>query len=343
MTPLESRRRAGMSVLEVIVMILVAMTFLAVLVPAIDASREASRRTTCTGRQRAIAEAILSYHEAHGRFPTGVAYPGGCLPDTGRMLWTFVMLPRLGHAEVADAIGPRILAPRPDDPAGWRPFQTVIPGFRCPSDSHLPFAYPLYGIEGCTVGNYVGCFSPHGFPVEPEADVACLTAQTINGGQRTTANPTVRSIEPWRTLPGRAVFNYQGVERRLDDVTDGAATTVMVSEVISGGPRADFRGTWWTDHGVQYSHWNTPNNPGPDYAELSDGLPQSSDRKKGLPPIVGWPGGWPAYLTSARSRHPGAVVAAFADGSVRTVTDGIERDVWRALGSMNGGDDAADQ
>jgi prepilin-type N-terminal cleavage/methylation domain-containing protein len=324
------------TLVELLVVLAVAVLFLGVMIPAVDASREAGRRNACMRNQGRIGEAILAWHQSHDRFPTGVGFSdeaGGCAPFTGRYLWTFTLLPWLGHADVAAMIGPRTWGSEPGTFESYRAFRETIPVYRCPADTHVLVSSPLHHCVDHTQSNYVGCFSPHGFAVEPEASAECLSNHQMNGGQRTTDNPTVLSTDPLRTRPGRSVFNFSGVPRSLASVADGTSRTIMLSEVIAG----DGRGVWWTETGVQYSHWKTPNWPGPDRYG-GHGSPPLRSTKPGLPDQVPGPGGWPALLFAARSRHPGAVVATAADGSVRIVRDDVAPQVWTALGSMDGGD-----
>lgn len=329
----------GFTLVELLVVLAVAALFLGVALPAIDTAREAGRRNACMRNQARIGAAVLAWHQSHDRFPTGVGFSDegrGCASFTGRYLWTFTLLPWLGHADVAAMIGPRTWGAGPGTPDSLRAFRETIPVYRCPSDTHVLVTYSSLGCIDQTQSNYVGCFSPHGFAVEPEASAECLTNHQMNGGQRTTDNPTVLSTDPLRTRPGRSIFNFFGADRSLASVTDGASRTIMLSEAIAGEGR-DGRGVWWTEGGVQYSHWKTPNWPGPD-RHGGSGAVKIRSTKPGLPDLVPGPGGWPAILFAARSRHPGAVVATAADGSVRIVRDDVAPEVWTALGSMDGGD-----
>jgi hypothetical protein len=133
------------------------------------------------------------------------------------------------------------------------------------------------------------------------------------------------------------VFNFFGVERSLDNVTDGASRTIMLAERLAGNGDLSPRDGWWCEFGVQYSHFRPPNWPGPDRYG-GNGISVMASKKPGKHRLEPGPGGWPGMLVAARSRHPGVVVATAADGSVRTVRDDIAPDVWTALGSMDGGE-----
>ena len=331
----------GVTLLESLVAAAVAVVFVAVALPAIDLAREGSRRNGCAANQAAVAGAMLARHDSHGRFPDGIGFSdAGCLPYTGRTLWTFTLLPLLGHDDVAALIVPRTWGAGPVNGDSMRGFRATIPHYRCPSDTHALVTDPLHGTVDHTRANVVACFSPHGFAVEPEADPECLVHQHMHGGERTLDNPTVLSVEPLATRPGRALFNVRGVPRSLESVTDGASVSLMLSETVSGESPEDFRGMWWADQGVQFSCYRTPNHPGEDFHGGNGAVPVRS-AKDGLPGIAVRPGGWPALLEAARSRHGGIVNAAFVDGSVRPVRDDVAARVWTSLGSIDGADDDA--
>lgn len=322
----------------------VAVLFLGVMLPAVEMAREAGRRSACAANQARIGGAILAWHESHGMFPVGLGFSdaAGCPRGSGRFFWTFTLLPLLGHEDAAAEIGPTAWGTSFDGSQGgttdpMRAFRRTIPVYRCPSDGHVTLTVPNLGIVDHTQSNYVACFSPHGFAIEPEADPTCLRNHQLHGGERTTDNPSVLATDPFLTRPGRALFNVAGIPRRQKDVTDGTSRTMMLSEVISGVAEGDYRGTWWSDGGVQYSHWHTPNHPGEDTFG-GPGAVHWRSTKRRLPDLAVRPGGFPALLTAARSNHPGTVVAAAADGSVRVVRDDVAAEVWTALGSIDGGD-----
>ena len=347
-------RPTGFALVDFLLVLAICLAAVVVLVPAIHGLRERSWRDGCAGRMREVARAVLACEEADGVFPTGIGFSGqeeDCPKERlGVRFWTFSVLPGLGHADVAALIHPAahkggwISEDGRVDPDTVRAFQTRIPEFECPADTHHPLNRTTDSIfHGLARANVVGCFSPHGFMVEPEASLACLGRYQINGGQRTVANPTVLNEYPLETLPGRAIFNVYGVPRSLAGVTDGLSQTVMLSEVITGGPDPsdgqddDIRGVWSVPHGIDYSHYRTPNSPQPDL----QGDYTTRSTKPGLPDIIGIPGGWTAHMLAARSWHRDGVNVACVDGAVRFVADDIDPLVWRALGSMDGGDGAS--
>lgn len=337
---LPRRHTPAFTLVELLVVIAIIGTLVGMLLPAVQSAREAGRRITCVNNQKQIGLAVLGYHDSRREFPTGVGFTQenkGCPPATGRYLWTFRIMPYIELTDVLSMISPTS-GNGTGDAQTEKAFQMTIVGYRCPSDTHTTVSHSGFRWSNHSQSNYVGCFSPHGFHVEPEADQPCLIRNFMNGGQRTTLNPTVVSTSPFQTQSGRSVFNFFGNRRSISSVTDGTSMTVMVSEVLAAGPGSDYvRGTWWLDQGVAYSHWKTPNCPDPD-VHGGFGAAYVRSTKQRVPDLIAGPGGWSGQTVAARSNHPGGVVAAFVDGSVRFVDETIASSIWTGLGSMDGGD-----
>lgn len=347
-------RKLGFTLVELLVVIAIIGTLVGLLLPAVQSAREAARSVSCRNNLRQIGVAVASFTEAKRRFPIGLGFQGektNCTPKTaesgGRYYWTYLIMPFLelntlysridwrtsqGHGLYGGGIVPEMT----------KVCQTPIELYSCPSDYHVVLSTNnVWQWDKFTRSNYVGCFSPHGFCIEPEANRDCLVAHAMNGGQSTTANPTVTSESPLTTKPGRSIFNVSGITRTPAKVTDGFSKTVLVSEVISsdagGTPHfVDGRGTWWLDQGVMYSHYLTPNAPQNDPYHGTTIGEIAESRKNGLVDAQTVAGGWPAVMNTARSFHRGGVNVVMCDGSVRFVEDMVSSNVWTDLGSMDG-------
>lgn len=333
-------KRSAFSLIELLVVIAIIAVLIGLLVPAAQKVRESANRIVCQNNLKLIGIALNAYDSVHRRLPVGVGYNRenqNCPVGDGRYYWTYKLMPHIELDAVARLINPTDRAtkgatPGALDPNTIRAWQTEIRVFQCPSDTaHAVVTGTGWNFDRYTRSNYAACFSPHGFAVEPEANVPCLSTHSMNGGQSSTANPTVLSTSPLTTKPGRALFNYFGVPRKLSVVRDGTSNTVAVAEVLSGGDTNDYRGTWWGDQGVAYTHFQTPNSP-----QAEPYHSNVTPSKQGLPPCAVYPGGWPAQMLGSRSFHHGGVNVVLADGAVRFVTSEVASGVWTALGSMDG-------
>jgi prepilin-type N-terminal cleavage/methylation domain-containing protein len=348
--------RCGFTLVEVLVVIAIIGVMLGILLPAVQSAREAGRRATCTNNLRQVSLAILTYTDAQRKYPTGMGFQGeqiNCSPHTpetgGRYYWTYTIMPYVelnGLYAMIDrrCYGGHMFVGGGFSASSTKACQTSVPVYSCPSDTHVLITLSNdWQYDRFTRSNYVGCFSPHGFWIEPEANVPCLQAHGMNGGQRDTVNPTVLSASPMKTQPGRSLFNAAGVTRKPASVTDGLSMTVMVSEVISSGGNydagyLDARGAWWTGEGVMYTHYLPPNAPQEDPYDLPTLGEILPSLKPGLKNLRGVPGAYPSKMNCARSYHPGGVMAGYGDGSIRFVGDSVSSGVWTALGSMDGGE-----
>jgi prepilin-type N-terminal cleavage/methylation domain-containing protein/prepilin-type processing-associated H-X9-DG protein len=353
-TDVSVRVRHAFTLVELLVVIAIIATLIGLLLPAVQGAREAARSVSCKNNLRQVGIAVTAYADGKKKFPIGIGFQGertNCavqaVDTNGRYYWTYLIMPYLDLGTVSARIDPRtsqghLLLGDTVAPEMTKICQTSIAVYSCPSDEHvLSSTDNAWKWDRFTRSNYVGCFSPHGFCVEPEANAACLRMHGMNGGQSTTANPTVLSSAPFTSQAGRSVFNVFGVDRTPAKVKDGFSKTVLASEVISSGaggtPRYyDGRGTWWLDQGVMYSHYLTPNAPQNDPYN-GDNIGETAEPKKpGLAMTQTVAGGWPAIMNAARSYHPGGVNAVLCDGSVRFIEDMISSSVWTALGSMDG-------
>lgn len=135
------RSHSGFTLVELLVVIAIIGVLVGLLLPAVQAAREASRRSTCSNQMKQIGLACLLYEEQNGEFPP--AYTAKeALPGKGQIRWehslmTFI-LPFVEQGNVAERVylkndwDEKVLT-NPDGTVNWDHVQTPMPVMKCPS------------------------------------------------------------------------------------------------------------------------------------------------------------------------------------------------------------------
>ena len=307
----------GFTLVELLVVIAIIGILVAMLLPAVQAAREAARRMQCTNNQKQVGLAMLNFESHYKVFPAGVMGPDKNGWWGGHTA-LFQILPFLEEGVVESQLNYE------DDWLSYLSLDNRYPGssqitpYQCPSDD--------------TAGRVVG-FQAYGkdIPRSRSNVVLCYGKEFL--WNCALPSPQNRDPPPDETENGGPFRFHHG--RRLREFEDGTSHTALGSELIAGkkddsGPY-DYRGIWaWPDIGSSYLHVETPNSSAPDRI-----------RWCGDPAIEVSP----CFATglecnganTARSNHPGGVNGVLFDGSVAFHTDDIDLQVWRALSTIAGG------
>ncbi|MBX3435261.1 MAG: DUF1559 domain-containing protein [Pirellulales bacterium] len=340
--------------MELLVVIAIIGVLVALLLPAVQAAREAARRNGCVNNIKNLALGCQTYESARKALPFGRKYNYW---DT--YTWYQAILPYIEQQAIYDlfwtfpqqlsgapGIGAGPNGPIGDDPRMREARHARIPVFYCPSDGtpiENEITTPAFG---CLRGNYRGCVGAGdlygGLPAGSTFTTAIrqmLVASDSNGligafGAR---------------VPGRSAGgNYTAVTvppTKLAEFSDGTTSTLLFSEGIAptitgwGGPLGSM--IYGNMGGALFSAAETPNTSLPDQiigpCPQWDLVPPDTEYTAPCNSIGGHPGaanpGAAAAAAYARSRHVGGVNAALADGGVRFVSDSIDVESWRALGT----------
>ncbi len=357
------RGRQGFTLVELLVVIAIIGILVALLLPAVQAARGAARRMSCTNNMKQIALAQHNYHSTFKAFATASSWHrGGAAGDSRIQSWSEkVML--LPYVEQQNSYDLSNWYEAPYDPWGWNGNQNIqtqsveLGLFNCPSNSN----------------EHLGGRANFTYAVNTGTSHVSHRINSQNTGVTNPGNARGNGMVAFMRYDSRFLFGDPRKDTndsivRFSSVTDGTANTAFYSEfVISDLTKRDLTDRRQQKYQV-YNRWVGLRNNGNTLLTRLDCLNQTGAvfdeptrwRQRG----AGWawshPGTGNGYnhtmmpnerscfnfnggddwygrnLMSASSEHPGGVNVAMADGSVRSVTETVDLDVWWALGTRNG-------
>jgi len=303
------RRRFGFTLVELLVVIAIIGILVALLLPAVQAAREAARRMECSNNLKQIGLGCHNFHDTYKRFPPGILAETNPQPAAATTAHQFVgalvyLLPYVEQQNLYDEIdnaldinvdhfpgisygGSKPIQEWFLTQATWDAAHNQISGFECPT------ANPYTNTDGTFAYLYT-------------ADV-----NTVHGGSWSSTLPDLgrTNYAPCAGGIGRGSGGwerYKGAfwsrsKNRFRDMLDGTSNTIMFGEVLGdyGDPNAPKKLTYaftWMGMGEMPTGWRLPS-----------------------------PTSQPAWYQNG-SLHPGIVQFCLGDGSVRSVSGTVDGD-----------------
>jgi prepilin-type N-terminal cleavage/methylation domain-containing protein len=332
------RQRTGFTLVELLVVIAIIGVLVALLLPAVQSAREASRRIKCANHLKQIGLALQNYENTFKILPMGTMNIGAGGSGIANNASPHPML--LPFLEQGNAVS---LFDFNSDINGsannLQARQQKVPVFYCPSQTPTPPFSPSNCPGGCgqtnyaqSLGNNANYAGVGGIPDGPFGRRYGARFAEITDGLSNTAFFAEILQGPGASSGSQIVVaagsqNDYAVATDLDFSTFDSNNGDVVANPACNNkatPAWPYRGKQYYRGNVvstYYSHTLTPN------VKFRDCI-----RATGLD----------RGHMAARSMHASGANSVFGDGSVRYVNNNINSDTWRALGSKNAGDVVGD-
>ena len=335
---MKARKPLGFTLVELLVVIAIIGVMVGLLLPAVQAAREAARRMSCGNNLKQIGLALHNYHDTYRKFAPARVRTNGVSGvnawNSNNISWHARILAQMEQAPLYDQINWQL----------WdgqnQPLirAAVVPAYRCPSDpgtGNFPWLDPT-GVRRTGSARVAGD--------EPVNYVACI-------GHDAQMRPAATSRGFLYDLSVNGVTRVNTGMMSMADFIDGTSNTLAVSEIIIGHPRSR-------------------TNPAPDNQAGADLVTNVANGCTGVNFAAGatlagrgmsWFRGFEVahmgftsvmtpnsnlwdcggnsnhMMMAARSVHPGGVQATLVDGSVKFFTESIDLNTWRFMGGAKDG------
>jgi prepilin-type N-terminal cleavage/methylation domain-containing protein/prepilin-type processing-associated H-X9-DG protein len=312
-----SRAKTGFTLVELLVVIAIIGILIALLLPAVQAAREAARRSQCANHFKQVGLAMHNYHGSHQTFPPGAIWWVANLTDCAPVVstttyygfgWGTLILPFLEQGTLYEKFDFEIASHNhgpmhPTFPAFQNNFTlgaTRINTYVCPSDPQGGELFAYTGVGGATNGS------------DPNEDFATSNMAGVADSENWTCS--TNWPKHFSLVDG---MMGERLGCRIADVTDGASNTVMIAEVTQDSKKATWNGFWWITLG---------------FTDTRDGVNGPFTIPGGLKTGYNWRTAGPS------SYHPGGCHFLKADGSVAFLQETIAKTTLKALTTRAGGE-----
>ncbi|HUT93116.1 MAG TPA: DUF1559 domain-containing protein [Thermoguttaceae bacterium] len=305
---IRARARRGFTLVELLVVIAIIGILIALLLPAVQAAREAARRSHCTNNLKQLGLGLLNYESTFKVFPPAEIHGGTWMPNyrnpytyqhcdwEGQVgMWCNLIFPFIEQQAVYDKLDFEIV-PQYDSPDNMDVIRMTFPIFLCPSDSYRGLTTD-WGATGRNA-RIMHYYAVHG----------------SDEGTTTTHGDQLPGVNWYGHCNRHDGMFYNDSMTKIADVRDGTSNTAMLCEV-------------W---GRKYAnHLTIPGDP----------RGGESSRGMNLHTAVYFdytPNSYHGNPWHAASFHPSGVNVLFADGSVHFAAETIDLAIWKGLATIQG-------
>jgi len=294
-------RKRGFTLVELLVVIAIIGVLVALLLPAVQAAREAARRTQCSNNLKQLALGLHNYHDTHRAFPLGGA-PNQYLGYAARLLPFIEQQPLYDRVRFGEVYS---------SPSNYAVGAARIDAFFCPSAS------VLQSLHAPEQSNGERCYTIHYYANSGPIGTNPMSGQNYNVKSEYESSFGQFAID--------GIIYYRS-SLRMADVTDGTSNTIALGEISwndYGGYRAWHRGGYHTGSGTEIVNISEKSHRWPINIGKRDTASTYRSLKNDGP---------------YGSQHPGGAMFALCDGSIRFLSETVDHNTYLSLASRNGGE-----
>jgi prepilin-type N-terminal cleavage/methylation domain-containing protein len=301
------QHRRGFTLIELLVVIAIIAILVALLLPAVQQVREAARKSQCQDHLHNIGVGLHNYEGAFKRLPYGW--------DTRGLAWSGLLLPHIEQKPLYDQIvfQENGVGNWDAEPGNELILRNIISVYACPTVAQ-PEQDTSNGIEGRAVGTYRA--------------VSSSTATSDDAG---TMVAGTKALE-FMNLEG-VMFGCTGV--RFAEITDGTSNTLFIGESSTDNffNKDSQEMDYWYIGGPQHDPCTC--NGGTGGTEFTEVAGSTAVRINAR-----WQPALSGYLMEVAfgSYHPGGAQFALGDGKVAFLSENIDLNLYKGLGTRNGGE-----